>query len=119
MNDGRMIPPEEATEDLSNLRRRLAAAKARASGAAISRTEALDSESIRNDVAMGVVQGLELLLSDPKIMDNFWEHGYTALAKHSQRDAQSWLGKRILTFLVLGIGGFCLVWLLRNGGGAR
>lgn len=119
MNEERMIPPQDASEGLSNLRRRLAAAKARASGAVISEAEAIDSESIRNDVAMGVVQGFELLMSDPKIMDNFWEHGYSALAKHSQRDAQSWIGRRILTFLVVAIGGFCLFWLLRNGGGPR
>lgn len=119
MNNERMIPPADATEGLSNLRRRLAAAKAREAGKVITQAEALDSESIRNDVAMGVVQGFELLMSDPKIMDNFWEHGYAALAKHSQRDAQSWIGKRIMTFLVLAVGGFCLVWLLRNGAGAR
>lgn len=116
MAEDRMIPQEETTEGLSNLRRRLAAGRARASGASISEAEAIDAESVRNDVALGVVQGFELLLSDPKIMDNFWEHGYMALAKHSQRDAQSWLGKRVLTFLVMGIGGYCLVWLLRSGG---
>lgn len=119
MNKQHMIPPEQPTDGLSNLRRRLAAAKARPSGAAISEAEAIDSESLRNDVAMGVVQGFELLMSDEKVMDNFWEHGYAALARHSQRDAQSWIGKRLFTFLVVAIGGFCLVWLLRNGAGAR
>ena len=109
----------EDTEDLTNLRRRLAAGRARAGGASVSDAEAIASEALRNDVALGVVQGFELLVSDPKIMDNFWARGYESLAERSQRDAHSWIGKRLLTFCVIAITGFCLVWLLRSGGGIK
>lgn len=119
MTNERMIPPQGTTDGLSDLRRKLAASRARVTGTAMTDQEIMDAEYLTERVAMGVVQGFEVLMTDPKMIDAFWERGYAALAMHSQRDANAWVGKRLWTALIITITVAGLTWLLRNSGGVK
>lgn len=70
---------------------------------------------IRNEVRLGVVEGMQSILSDEKLMEEFWRKGYDQLVLHGGNNANQWVGKRILTWLITSIVIAGVVWLLRNG----
>ena len=63
-------------------------------------------------VALGFVRGMELLLSDPLVIENAGKKIYEAAAKHWRRDASGWVADRIL-WIALAIAG--TVWWVFNG----
>lgn len=72
-------------------------------------------KSIREDVALGVVDGFNLLLQDTKVVDEFWERGYTQLVKHGANNANQWVGRRILTWLITTVTIAGMIWLVKSG----
>jgi len=72
-------------------------------------------DSIRAEVAAGVVDGMQAILSDEKFVASFWEKGYQQLAKHGTAGASEWFGKRLLTGFVIAVTVAGIVWLTKNG----
>lgn len=112
MSDGRQIPPEQDTDGLSALRRRLAASQAFESGRQLTNEEVLEAAHFRDTVALGFVKGMELLLADPTVIDNAGKKIYEAAAKHWRRDASGWVADRLL-WIAMAITG--IVWWVFNG----
>lgn len=73
-------------------------------------------DSVRAEVAAGVVDGLQSILADEKFVAAFWQKGYEQLAKHSTAGASEWFGKRLLTGIIIAITIGGIAWLARNGG---
>lgn len=73
------------------------------------------SLDIRNEVRLGVVEGMKSIMTDKELMDEFWRKGYDQLVHHGSANANQWVGKRILTWLITSIVIAGVVWLLRNG----
>lgn len=109
-NSKRMIPPEQSTDGLSNLRRQLAASRGRSQGATLTEQEILDAEHLSERVAIGVVQGMELLMTDERIIDSFWQRGYQSFARHGSDNAARWIGSRLWVAVVMAVSIGWFVW---------
>lgn len=73
-------------------------------------------DSVRAEVAQGVVDGLQAILEDDRLMKKFWLRGYEELSSHSSVGASQWVGKRAFGFAVAAIAVWSIGWLIRNGG---
>ena len=71
--------------------------------------------SIRSDVSAGVVDGIKAAMADRELMEKFWHGGYTELVRHGSNNANQWVGKRILTWLITSITIAGLIWLVKSG----
>lgn len=71
--------------------------------------------SVREDVRLGVMDGIHSLLADPKVMEQFWHGGYNELVRHGSDNANQWVGKRILTWVVTSLMIAGLIWLVKSG----
>lgn len=71
--------------------------------------------TVREDVKQGVIEGIQSLLKDPKVMESFWHGGYQELIKHGSNNANQWVGRRILTGLITALTIAGLVWMVNNG----
>jgi len=67
-------------------------------------------------VANGIELGIRRLLTDEDLMGVFWERGFKELISHASNGASQWIGRRILTGLVLAMVTAGLVWLAKTGG---
>lgn len=76
----------------------------------------LAHETMRSDIAAGVADGMRELLADDDVVKKFWRRGYAELTEHGQDEASRWIGRRILTSLVIALVTAGLVWLVRSGG---
>lgn len=75
----------------------------------------MHTETIRAEVAQGVVDGLTAILADKKLVETFWRRGYEELASHSSAGASQWFGKRALTAAVIMLVVWGIGWLFRSG----
>ncbi len=71
-------------------------------------------DEVREQVALGVVDGLKLIMEDKSLMKQFWDAGYDELATRSAAGATMWFGRRMMLWLVAAIVGAGLVFLLRT-----
>ncbi len=55
------------------------------------------------------------VLSDDRLVSEFWQRGYRELSDHAGNGASQWIGKRLLTTLVVAIVTAGLVWLVKTG----
>jgi len=76
----------------------------------------LHTETIRAEVAVGVVDGLTAILKDKPLMEAFWRQGYEELAGHAAVGTSQWIGKRLLTSIIIAITLAGVAWIVRNGG---
>ena len=105
-----MTPHDDACDPLSNLEKRVLETERRQHML----TEK-DLAALREEVSAGVVEGLQTLLSDPKVIKDFWRGGYSELAEHTSNGATQWVGKRILTWFITGVFTLTTVYLLTRG----
>lgn len=71
--------------------------------------------NVREDVRQGVLEGIKAAVADPELMEKFWHNGYDRLVHHGSSNANQWVGKRILTWLITSITIAGLIWLVRSG----
>lgn len=74
------------------------------------------TDAIRNEVAAGVVQGLKALADDEDFKQAFWKSGFDELSSHAGNASSQWIGRRILTALIVAITTAGIVWLVKSGG---
>lgn len=55
------------------------------------------------------------VISDKDLTAKFWEQGYTQLQDHAVRNGSQWVGKRIVTSLVIAVVTAGLIWLVKTG----
>jgi hypothetical protein len=66
-------------------------------------------------IAAGVEVALRRVISDPEVRRQFWAAGYEELETHASRNATQWIGRRILTWIIMGAVGAGIAWLVRSG----
>jgi hypothetical protein len=54
-------------------------------------------------------------LSDETIVKSFWKRGYEELSSHAGNGASQWIGKRILTAIIVAVTTAGIVWLAKTG----
>jgi len=113
MPDKKIDREAETMIGISELRARLAAG-ARLEDAKIAGVE-LDKQDIRDQVALGVVEGMAMIVHDEQLVKAFGKKLYEQVKEHANADMNVWFGKR---FFVLAVG-MIVVWgvgiLIRNG----
>lgn len=62
-----------------------------------------------------VSSAIREVISDKDITAKFWETGYTQLQDHAVRNGSQWVGKRIVTSLVIALVTAGLIWLVKTG----
>jgi hypothetical protein len=78
-----------------------------------------DVSSIRRDMVKATTEGVERalrnVLSDKELTKAFWQHGFDELSAHTQNNASQWIGKRILTALIIAGTTAGIIWLVKTG----
>ena len=72
-------------------------------------------EDLQAAVSAGVVAGLKELASDAEFIERFWLHGYKHLSEHVTNGTTQWVGKRILTTIILAAVTAGIIWLVKSG----
>lgn len=76
----------------------------------------LDNNSMLPDmIAGGVERAIRRVLNDPETARQFWASGYEELSKHASNNASQWVGRRLLTALIIAMTTAGLVWLVKTG----
>ena len=70
---------------------------------------------IRKQVAQGVYDGVQKLMEDPQVMQQFWGRGYNAFVQRAGDDSSQWIGKRILTLFLGAVLVASVVWMVKSG----
>lgn len=115
----RMIPPYQSTDGLSDLRRKLAASRAHVAGKVMTEEEILDAEYFTERVALGVAQGFELLMTDDRLINSFWQRGYESFVNQSSSNARRWAGTGFFYALVFSLCVWGASWVMRNNGAIK
>lgn len=55
------------------------------------------------------------VLADDALVKSFWQRGYKELTDHAGNGASQWVGKRILTALIVAVVTAGVVWLVKTG----
>ena len=71
---------------------------------------------LQQAVSDGVVEGARRLANDSDFAERFWRTGFEHLSKHSANHASQWIGKRLLTSLIVACVTAGLIWLAKHGG---
>ena len=58
---------------------------------------------------------LRRVIADDEVVVSFWKRGYQELAEHTTNGASQWIGRRILTAIVVAGVTAGLVWLIKTG----
>jgi hypothetical protein len=66
-------------------------------------------------IAKAVETALRRVLTDEQLTQRFWERGFKELASHADNHASQWIGKRILTAMVVAVTTAGIVWLVKSG----
>lgn len=72
-------------------------------------------EELRNAVSLGVQDALRAVMKDNELRAAFWKSGFEHLSSHASSASTQWVGKRILTALILACLAFGIGWLSKNG----
>jgi hypothetical protein len=58
---------------------------------------------------------LRRVIADDEVVTSFWARGYKELENHATNGASQWIGRRILTAIVVAGVTAGLVWLIKTG----
>jgi len=76
----------------------------------------LDNNSMLPEMIAGSVErAIRRVLTDPELGRQFWQGGYEELARHAGNNASQWVGRRLLTALIIAAVTAGLVWLVKTG----
>lgn len=76
----------------------------------------LDNNSMLPEMIAGSVErAIRRVLTDPEMGRQFWAGGYEELSKHAGNNASQWIGRRLLTTLVIALTTAGIVWLVKTG----
>jgi len=64
---------------------------------------------------MAFETALTRVLSNEELTKKFWARGYAELITHAEGNASKWIGRRILTAMIIAITTAGLVWLVKTG----
>ena len=70
---------------------------------------------MRQAVSLGVQDALREVMKDDALRAAFWAKGFEHLSSHASSASTQWVGKRILTALILAGLAFGVGWLTKNG----
>ena len=65
--------------------------------------------------AQAFEDALRRVLADDDVVRAFWHRGYRELTEHAGNGASQWLGRRILTTIIVSVVTAGLVWLIKTG----
>ena len=65
--------------------------------------------------AQAFEDALRRVLADDEVVRNFWHRGYRELTEHAGNGASQWVGKRLLTAMVVSVVTAGVVWLVKTG----
>lgn len=74
-----------------------------------------DHEQLVDTIATSVERAMRRVIADPELTRKFWEQGYQELASHASNGASQWIGRRILTAIVVAVVTAGIVWLVKTG----
>lgn len=66
-------------------------------------------------IRQGVVEGMRELLRDDEAIAGFWARGYKELTQHTSANASQWVGRRILTAIMVAVFVGSVTWLVKSG----
>ena len=104
---------DTAHEGMSELKARLAAGKRAEHREQVE--QSLEGDDIRQQVALGFVDGFTLVTGDAKLMAQYWHGGWQQFMMHTSDASHMWIGKRLFAAAVIAIVSAGMLWLLRNG----
>jgi hypothetical protein len=55
------------------------------------------------------------ILDDDELVRSFWHRGYKELTDHAENGASQWVGRRILTAIIVAVVTAGVVWLVKSG----
>lgn len=78
------------------------------------RVEAL-SQSMRSEVSQGVQDGIRALADDTDFGALLGRRMFDELSNHAANAGSQWVGRRIITMMVLAVVGAGIAWLVKSG----
>jgi hypothetical protein len=72
-------------------------------------------EGRMDDMPAAFEAAFRRVLSDDEVLKKFWMRGYTELSSHASNGASQWVGKRILTAIIVALTTAGIVWLAKTG----
>jgi hypothetical protein len=106
-------PDDTAHEGMSELRARLDAGKRAEHREQVE--QSLAGDDIRQQVALGFVDGFTLVTGDQKLMARYWRGGWEQFMAHTTDASHMWIGKRLFAGAVIAIVSAGVLWLVKNG----
>lgn len=79
------------------------------------RGDLISTEDVKSAMRDGFLEGVKVLMQDKDFAKSFWQQGYEQLTQHAGNGASQWVGKRILTALVVAVTTACVIWLVKTG----
>lgn len=67
--------------------------------------------AMRRGSAAGIVD----VLANKDHTSKFWKSGFDELRQHTSNHASQWIGRRVLTWVVVAVLSACLAWLVQTG----
>lgn len=55
------------------------------------------------------------VLNDKELTSKFWEQGYQQLQEHAINNGSQWVGKRLVTTLIMAVVTAGIIWLAKSG----
>lgn len=68
-----------------------------------------------DDMPAAFEAAIRRVLADEEIAKAFWRRGYAELSSHAGNGASQWIGKRILTAIIVAVTTAGIVWLVKTG----
>lgn len=72
-------------------------------------------DGLEQAMTRAVTAGVRQALTDKELTQEFWRDGFDELAKHGASGASQWVGKRILTAMVVAVLIWGVTWLVQTG----
>lgn len=69
----------------------------------------------REDLRTAFAGAIRDVLSDKELTARFWEQGYQQLQEHAISNGSQWVGKRLVTTLIMAVVTAGIIWLAKNG----
>ena len=81
----------------------------------VERRTDIDLDALKIVLTDSIVLALKRTAEDDEFSKKFWQRGFVELSQHSANGASQWVGKRLLTWMVVAVTSACIVWLVRSG----
>jgi hypothetical protein len=75
----------------------------------------MQSHTTQEAIHAGTRQALTDILNDNARVKQFWRTGFDELTMHGGNEASQWVGKRLITGLIVAIMVGCITWLVQTG----